>query len=129
MINYVAEKTLAPPSTYGSNRISGQQPEEVECSLPGTSQDVSSMYVRAVQMPGSCCALCMPDEGAHHLHRHQNPLSCWLACFLAVVHGSGVCPIAHTVAAARAGTKSKYCPQSNADISKWKPSKAVVVST
>lgn len=68
-------------------------------------------------------------ERVHHLDKHQSPFYCCLARFLVTVHGSTFVSLADILAAARAGTRSKCCPQRSADISKCKPSKAVVMLT
>lgn len=103
------------------------QPTGIERSLPGTSQGGLSLH--GAGCTRASCALSLSFEGAHHLDKHQSPFYCCLARFLVTVHGSTFVSLSNTLAAARAGTRSKCCPRRSADISKCKPSKAVVMLT
>lgn len=106
------------------------QPEGIECCLPGTSQGGLSLCGgRCAGPPEASCALYLSFEGVHHLDKHQSPFYCCLARFLVTVRGSTFVSLTDTLAAARAETRSKCCPQRSADISKCKPSKAVVMLT
>lgn len=106
------------------------QPEGIECCLPGTSQGGLSLCGgRCAGPPEASCALYLSSEGVHHLDEHQSPFYCCLTRFLVPARGSTFVSLADTLAAARAETRSKCCPQRSADISKCKPSKAVVMLT
>ena len=108
----MAERTLAPPSTgeWAGRAVSLRRQGLPPCSSQRVFLTLLVGILARPPVPGG--SLGVPGEGAHHLLEHGNLFHCCLACFLAAVCGSALASsVAYIVAAARARTRSDWCPE------------------